>query len=335
MDRWIGVAMQGTQVRIAEHELDAILREVFGDRRHGVTATVIGEGMINDTRRLSLPDGTQRYLRLAPTDEFVANGPSWFTAYGLRREAAVIAAASDLAAYLPVTVAYDFDRTIVDRDWVIQQAMPGDSLRVMELGRETTEREDIWMQVGRFTRSLHQVVGSHFGPPAWGPAFERWSDLLMWDAAGLVEDAHRYGIDRTPFERLAAMVTGHRELLDQVVVPRLIHSDLCRGHIFAQANGPDLVLTGVIDLEFGRFADPLSEALITGFAWGNGPVEMESTFMRAYAPDGFTVEDRHRIRIYAALALAWFAPLLAMTGEPLDDLLRRLGEALDRLDARM
>ena len=325
--------MRGTQVRIDERELDDILREAFGERRHGVSAIVAGEGTINDTRRLDMPDGTHLYLRLAPTDAFVANGPSWFTAYGLRREAAVIEVASDLAQYLPVTVSYDFDRTIVDRDWVIQREMPGASLRDVERDRDVAGREDIWLQVGRFTRRLHSLQGSHFGPPAWGPAFDRWSDLLLWDAAGLIEDADRYGIERTPFARLAAVVADHRELLDQVTVPCLIHSDLCRQHIFAKTDGPDVILTGVIDLEFGRFADPLSEALITGFAWGNGPVEMESTFMRAYAPDGLTAEDQHRIRIYAALALAWFVPLLAMTGEPLDDLIARLDAALDRAES--
>jgi aminoglycoside phosphotransferase (APT) family kinase protein len=325
--------MQGTQVRIDDRELEGILRDVFGERRHGVVATTAGEGVINDTRRLTWPDGMQRMLRIAPSDAFAEAGPSWFTPYGLRREAAVIAAAGELAAYLPVTVAHDFERRVIDRDWVIQEVMPGVVLRTVDDDLPTEQREGVWIEIGEFSKRLHGVSSGWFGPPAWGPAFDRWSELLAWDVDGLNNDAARFGYDPGPFERLAELVTSNRNLLDEVTRPGLIHSDLNRGHLFVARQDGHWRLRGTIDLEFGRFADPLSESLIVGFEWDNAPLAMEATFLRGYAPDGLTDEDHHRIRIYAALALAWFAPLLAMTGDPLDDLMQRFGTALDRAES--
>jgi aminoglycoside phosphotransferase (APT) family kinase protein len=325
--------MRGTQVRIDRHELDAILRHAFGERRHGVTATQIGAGQVNDARLLTWPDDTQRILRVAPSDATADAGPSWFTAYGLRREVAVIAAAHDLASYLPVTTAHDFERAVIDRDWVIQEVMPGTPLSEVDRNLGPDVREDVWEQIGAFTRRLHNVRGHWFGPPANGPRFDTWSGLLEWDAAGLIRDAKSFQYDSSPFERLARIVSAQRALLDEVKTPSLIHSDLCRTHIFVEPVDGQWRLVGTIDIEFGRFADRLSEHLITGFEWANAPPEMRPAFMRSYLAMGETDSDRRRVAIYVALSLAWFAPLLAMQHEPVDGLLRRLGDALDRLDA--
>lgn len=328
--------MKGTQVRIDRRELDSIMRHAFGERRHGVRSTQqqVGTGQINDTRLLEWSDGARRFLRVAPSDATADAGPSWFTAYGLRREAAVVAAARDLAAYLPVTTAYDFDRTVIDRDWVIQEVMPGVPLSEADRLFDPDVREDVWEQIGAFTRRLHDVRGPQFGPPTCGPGFERWSDLLAWDVSGLLDDARAFGYDATLFERLANVVSAHRGLLDEVRTPALIHSDLCRPHIFVESVDGRWRLVGTIDLEFGRFADPLSEHLITGFEWDNAPREMRAAFMRTYLPGGETEGNRRRIAIYVALSLAWFVPLLAMQHEPVDDLLTKLGRALDAVERR-
>ncbi len=324
--------MQGTQVRIDDRELGAILREVFGERRHGITSATMSDGVINDTRMLTMPDGGRLILRVAPSDAYAGAGPSWFTPYGLRREAAVIAAANDLAGYLPVTVAYDFDRAIIDRDWVIQDVMPGQVLRSVDEQLAPDERARLWAEIGEVTRRLHTVTAPAFGPPAYGPAFERWSELLAWDVAGLQEDAARYGYDPGPFARLADLVLTHRDLLDDVSRPGLIHSDLNRHHLFVERIDGQWRLRGTIDLEFGRFADPLSESLTVGFEWDNAPLAMRGAFLQGYGLGEFTERERVRVAIYAALALAWFAPLLAMTGDSLDDLFERIGVSLDQLE---
>jgi aminoglycoside phosphotransferase (APT) family kinase protein len=322
--------MRGNQVRVNDRELAAILNHAVGATGAPSEITIVGEGVINDTRLLTWPDGTRRYLQVAPSDAVAAAGPGWFTPYGLRREAAVIAAAHTLADYLPVTVAHDFERTVIDRDWVIQDAMRGIPLSAIDRTLDKRDRDVIWTQLGDFVRKLNAVAGTWFGAPAFGVRHGTWSGLLQSDVAALIDDAERLGYDSGPFRRLAKAVLDLEPLLALVRRPALIHSDLARGHIFVEKDAAGWVLKGVIDLEFGRYADPLSEHLIVGFAYDNTPAEMQPAFERGYGE--FHFDPRLR-QLYVALDLAWFAPLLDMQGEPLDDLLARLSGVLDELDA--
>ncbi len=323
--------MRGNQVRVDDRELAAILKHAVGTTGAPSEVTIVGEGVINDTRLLTWPDGTRRFLRVAPSDAAADAGPGWFTPYGLRREAAVVAAAHNLADLLPFTVAHDFERTVIDRDWVIQDAMHGIPLSAIDGKLDKHDRDTIWTQLGDFVRQLNAVTGAWFGAPAFGERHDTWSGLLQSDAAALVEDAERLGYDSEPFRRLANTVRDLEPVLAQVTRPALIHSDLARGHIFVEQDAAGWVLKGVIDLEFGRYADPLSEHLIVGFAYDNTPAEMQPSFERGYGE--FQIDPRLQ-QLYVALDLAWFAPLLDMQGEPMDDLVARLSGVLDELSLR-
>jgi hypothetical protein len=320
--------MRGNQVRVDNRGLAAILEHAFGATGAPSGVTIAGEGVINDTRLLTWPDGTRRFLRVAPSDAAANAGPGWLTPYGLRREAAVIGAVRDLAALLPVTVAHDFERTVIDRDWVIQDAMRGIPLAAIDRTLDTPDREAIWIQLGEFVRQLNAVTGAWFGAPAFGERHATWSGLLKSDVAALRDDADRLGYDAAPFGRLAQAVRDLEPVLARVTRPALIHSDLARGHIFVEQEVAGWVLTGVIDLEFGRYADPLSEHLIVGFGYGNSPADMQPAFERGYGE--IHIDARLR-RLYVALDLAWFAPLLDTQGESVDDLLGRLSGVLDEL----
>lgn len=326
----------GTRVRIDPHELDAILVDMCGEIRHGVTTSILGTGLINDARLLIWPDGTRRILRIAPTDAFASSGPSWFTSWGLRREASVIAAASDLSAYLPATIACDFERRIIDRDWVIQETMRGVPLPTASSDLSLSVRRAIWREIGAFVNRLHQIRGHRFGAPAWGPGFDRWRDLIHHDLVGICADAQRYELPMQPFARLAATVEQYPGLFDRVTEPRLIHSDLAPAHIFIDRPGDRWQFSGVIDLEFGRFADPLSESLWADEAWADEPDEMRDAFQEGYGPLSPPTGDRHRrIAFYQALQLAWLAPLLAMQRQPTDGILGRLTAIVTRLDQEL
>ena len=218
---------------------------------------------------------------------------------------------------------------MIDRDWVIQDAMHGIPLSAIDRKLDKHDRDSIWTQLGAFVRQLNAVTGAWFGAPAFGERHNTWSGLLQSDVAALLEDADRLGYDSGPFRRLAKAVRDLEPLLAQVKRPALIHSDLARGHIFVEKGAAGWVLKGVIDLEFGRYADPLSEHLIVGFGYDNSPAEMQPAFERGYGD--FQIDPRLR-QLYVALDLAWFAPLLAMQDEPVDDLLARLSGVLDELD---
>ena len=245
----------------------------------------------------------------------------------------MIEAASALDQYLPVTVAHDFDHSVIDRDWVLQQVMPGVALASIDDTLDPSARSAIWTELGAFTRELHDTCSDRFGPPAWGATFARWTDQVRWDVASLIDDAARFGIPPAPFERLSAAVERLAPLLDEVTTPALIHSDLSRSHVFVNlGHDGGIRLAGVIDLEFGRFADALSEHLITGFEWGNAPIEMRSAFMGGYGKAALSSEEDIRVGLYVAISLAWLVPLLAFQGQPYDAVMIEMTQSLDTLD---
>lgn len=320
-------------VKATSAEIEAIVRQALGSHADLERAEPLSGGQINDVRMIALSTGERNILRIAPSDATAERGPSWFTAYGLRREAAVIAAAEPLGEFLPVTIAHDFDRTVIDRDWVVQEVMPGLPLLELDATLDDEARACVWEQVGGFAQRLHSIQGSRFGPLAWGPSFEKWSDLVASDAAGLVRDAERFGLPDSVFEQLANLSTQLAPVLDKVTTPRLIHSDLWKQHIFVKHSVDGQVrLGGVIDLEFGRFADPLSEHLPPTFDWGNVPKPMRAPFLQGYGEYVPAPGDEVRTRIYLAIGLSWVATLMAYQRRPTNPLLTQVRSIIDQLE---
>src|SRR5690606_23234836 len=106
--------------------------------------------------------------------------------------------------------------------------------------------ETIWAELGTFTRQMHDHTSPTFG--ALGEdGYERWSQLLAWDATGLLDDASRFSLPVEPFERLARLIEDQASTLDDVGPPALIHSDLLPPHVFVSDDDDgSLHLSGVI-----------------------------------------------------------------------------------------
>lgn len=327
--------MTGPQRDLTEDDLRRIVTAAYGSAGSFGSATPLRGGSINTSYVLRMRNGSLVILRVAPSDATAAAGPSWLTPWGLRREAAVIALAADLDDVLPVTIAHDFERAVIDRDWVIQQVMPGVSLSKIDATLPADERTALWMELGAITRRLHSVSADAFGPPVCGERFDRWSDLLARDAEGLLDDALRFALPAPPFERLRHLIERLAPVLDEGLAPHLVHSDLARSHVFVeQIDGGPYRITGIIDLEFGRFADPRMERLITSFRWGNAPAEMAPAFFRGYGQTFESPEDRAKLQVYVAIALGWTATILAWLGtrQQLPEVLGQMDDALTALE---
>ena len=141
-------------------------------------------GQVNSTGMLILDDGRRLVLRIAPDPIVAEQGPSWLSPFGLRRELAVVAAAPDLAPLLPSTVMHDFDGAVLDRDWVLQEVMPGVPFETLLPSLDDEAASTIWAEVGLFMRTLHDHGRRPFGPLVWGAQFDSWLDLLDHDLLG-------------------------------------------------------------------------------------------------------------------------------------------------------
>lgn len=214
-----------------------------------VSMDPIGGGSVNETYRVGFDDGGAVILRIAPGLEKIS--ASWMTTRGLRREQAAIAYLESLENILPRTIIFDRTGTIIPEDWVLQSVVRGQPWPT------TTVNATTWRDLGRVVRAMHRVMGSWFGPPTDGQRLPTWTALLQADLEGFRLDAQVAGVAVPEFEALAEAIGTHADELDRVR-PVLIHSDLSLQHVFVENNA----VSGLIDLEFARFADPLSEGLL-------------------------------------------------------------------------
>lgn len=313
-----------------------VVRQAFGGSRDLMASVPLPGGQINATSLIILENGDRLILRAAPSEADASAAPSWLSSRGLRREAAAIAAMPDLAHLLPVTVAHDFEDNFLGRDWVVQQVVPGVPLATVDAALEPDARETIWTELGSFTRQMHDHTSTTFGPLG-EDGHERWTGLLASDAAGLLDDARRYNLPIAPFEHLARLIGDHTATLDDVGPPVLIHSDLLPPHIFVTDDDDGaLHLSGVIDLEFARYADRASEHLLPSFGLGYVPEAMAGAFFAGYGADG-RIENcpGHAFRraLYLALDFGWNASLVAFQQGDAAILIGQLEDALTEAEA--
>jgi len=325
-----------TDPPLTPDQLAAIVRRAFGPEATLAEAVPVGGGTVNEAWWLGLGDrhGPDAILRVAPSVQAAASGPSWLTSDGLRREGAAIALLPPLAPILPRTIRFDGSREIVSRDWIVQTIVPGRPWSEVDPGLDDAARIALWRQLGAVCRAIHAVRGPAFGP-AHDPRFPTWADLLRDDARGLLVDADagRFGLDREPFARLLAAVEANRGVLNRVTTPALIHSDLGPRHCFV---APDMDgawrIIGLIDLEFARFADPMSESTIVGFDLTPPDPRFRDAFSAGYGPVDAPPGRERRAALYAAIALGWIATDLARLGSP-EDVAGVLTQMTGRLDA--
>lgn len=269
-------------------------------------------GTINLAFRIDQGGDGPLVVRISPTDAEAAAGPSWLTSHGLRREQTTIGLLDDLVHMLPRTVHFDESREHIDRDWVVQTWVRGATWRDARPSLTEEQDLDLWRQLGEIARRMHAVVREDFGPPEEGLGYETWSDLLRWDAAGFAVDASRFGIDVRPFEALQEVIDRAVPVLNRVEEACLVHSDLNERHVFISTGTDDEPrITGLIDLEFARFADRWSESVFIEHSLLPRRDAWRVSLCEGYECDKPTHDDILRWKIYTLIAMGWEATDLA------------------------
>lgn len=319
---------------ISTADMEAIVQFAFGRERQLLSSIPLSGGLINATQMLVLDGDERLVLRVAPDSATAEAGPSWLTPYGLRREAAALALLDDLGDLRPATVASDFEQAVLDRDWVLQRVMPGVPLETVDEMLPDDVRETIWREVGAATSTMHRQRAAFFGAAAWGPEHESWSGLVRRDVAGCLDDADRYGLDAEPFRTLLELIGSFAPVLDAVRTPSLIHSDLFPPHLFVADDDEDgsLHLAGIIDFEFARFADPLSEHLLAQAVVADADDVALVAFREGYGALPEIVGAEVRQAIHGALDHAWNITLAAFQQRETAALMAELATAVAVLE---
>lgn len=289
-------------------------------------------GTVNLAFRIEQGGDDPLIMRLAPSDAEAAAGPSWLTSHGLRREQTTIRLLKHMEPILPRTLYFDDSRQWIDRDWVLQTWVEGDIWQEVRSNLTDAEDMQLWRDLGSLTRSIHATISEEFGPPEAGLGYATWADLVRWDVTGFSVDARRFDIDYDQFDRLTTIVDRAVPILNRVTEARLVHSDLSQRHVFiARDQDGRARITGVIDFEFARFADPYSESVFIDEALLPSNDGRDVALCEGYRCDRPTHDGHVRRNIYTAIGMGWLVTNMVRRSRPkqIPSMLTRLKSVLD------
>ena len=199
---------------------------------------------------------------------------------------------------IPAIVGYDFDRSIIDRDYVLMRALPGTPLSDVR-GIRRAARARALRQVGRHLRDLHRLtavehmdqeaygyLGAHrpMEPqPTWDEAFYVMWNLLLHDvvACGAYTEAEA--------GRFRDLLDRHRASFAHPVAPRLLHMDVWSQNILIDDSGN---VTGLVDFDRALWGDVEIEFAVLDYCGISEPAFWEGYGRtRPQSPDA-TVRQR-------------------------------------------
>lgn len=273
--------------------LRAMIARAYGEAQvpeHDGFATELGYGWFNVAYRVSLCDGSEAVLKIAPPADVQV---MTYELDMMRNELAaldLVRRATDVP--VPRVDHADTSRELCDADWFAMPFVEGDTLAIVEARMPLAERAAYQEAVGAITRDLNAVIGPHFGPlegqgeSTWRATFTRMLDEVL-------EDGRRRDVDLGwGYGELRSLAEAHADALDDVREPRFVEWDLWPGNVMIR-NGR---VVAIIDHERAFYGDPLVEA---GFAAtvlpGFGDA---SAFLRGYGRGPLTESELTRRRLY-------------------------------------
>ena len=242
------------QQPVSAAQIEAMCRSVLGDGVRIIAAEELGLGLYNSTYRLEFDSSRQLILRVAPqpSRQFRVERDL------LRNEVAVAPLLSGLGSLVCQTVATDFSRVIVPRDYVVQTLLPG----VPAAGGLDRYPRPAWgsffRQLGGITAQVHTVVGDRFGPVA-DPRCDTWAGCVLAAYEDAVHDHEDAGLDSEELREAMALADRHRDTLDEIAEPRLLHGDLWTVNVLISPEAAEPTITGVCDWDRASWGDPLSD----------------------------------------------------------------------------
>lgn len=282
--------------------IETLCRRAFGSDAVLLAAREFGPGSINTAYRIELRGHDPVVLRVGPSSEATERAPSQVPPFLLRREQQVQPFLAPVAHLLPKTVAADFTRQLIPRDYVFQTLVAGEPWEEIYDDLSADDTASLWRELGGIARSIHGVTGDAFGPPFPSPSFASLGDAVVDDLETVLQDLNRHGLPSGTTTNVLALVERHRDRFDEVATPRLLHGDLELRHVLVDHGQGGARIVGLIDHEFARWGEPTGESLLIRFALAPPPGSEPFWETYGHLPEGTNAEFR-RIT-YQCLAMS-------------------------------
>lgn len=242
--------------------LAALIRAALGPGAGIAAAREINEGFFNAAFRVTLTDGREVILKASPDP----NVP--LLAYErdiMRGEAVFFEAAASSGAPVPAVLCANFERRVIDGDFIVMEAAEGVTWHSVEEGLDEATRAGLKRELGGAAARLHTVTGprGRFGYPAVARlSAATWPDAFAAMMSAILDDAERFGAPLPlPAEDLRKAAPRHADALAEVRAPALVHFDLWPGNVMITGlgDGARPRISALIDGERMIWGDPLME----------------------------------------------------------------------------
>jgi aminoglycoside phosphotransferase (APT) family kinase protein len=255
------VAVGGSEVAhpaardpVAASTIVAMCERFLGPRTVVEAMTELGWASYNSVVRVDLLDRDPVVVRVAPREaQQLRSERHW-----LRSEYVATPYLMRLAPLVPLLIGADFTHELIDRDYLVQSCLPGVPAPERLSTYDEAQRPAFFFQLGALSRKVHAVGGASWGPVA-APMASRWSDAIERSLIESVADLAELGLEREDVRRLATIVDSHRDRLDGIDQPRLLHGDLWTVNVLLDPAAATPTIVGVLDSERAWWGDPLSD----------------------------------------------------------------------------
>jgi fructosamine-3-kinase len=257
------------------HDADDLRAALEAHGLAPVSFSPVPTGKFNESWFVRLEDGREVVLRVAPPDDA---GFLFYERNMMRQEPGLHRLIRERTS-IPVAevLVHDFSRTLIDRDFLVMERLPGTATSQTRLSASAMDRalED----TGRHLRELHdRCLAEKYGylgehdcmEPAgtWVEAFR-----VMWSK--LVEDIRSCGVyDADEAGAVREALTPHLALFDREVAGSLLHMDIWAQNILV---GTDGRVTGLVDWDRALWGDVETEFAVLDYCGVS-----EAPFWRGY-----------------------------------------------------
>jgi aminoglycoside phosphotransferase (APT) family kinase protein len=252
-----------------------------------IAVTELKAGLFNNTYRVNTSRNAY-ILKVAPgrdADVF------YNERYLMQRERSI---SHQLQSVSPLIPEYLSFFTVGDRDAFLQLFIQGRLWHEVIPSLSQTENMELWKQLGAFARLIHTCSGDQFGYPAPCKGLNRWSEFIVDNVEGMIEDCRRLDVLYQEVADYLRHLPHFLPLLDQVKTAKLLHGDLWPRNVIIDGVGADIHLNAVFDGERAFWGDPASD-------WALILYGVPKVFWQGYGENLLDIRNPACIAIYKGM----------------------------------
>lgn len=206
---------------------------------------------------------------------------------------------------VPEVFKSNFDRNILDRDYIFFQKLQGTALNKAKKKLSKEEYENIKEMLGAYAAEMHSVKGDYFGSidQSHASAHLSWKEEFLQSVRDIIDDGFEFQA-KLPYsaERIMNIYEKNAYYLDDVKEPRFTFVDLWEGNVFIAEDNGKYYIEGLIDGDRAYWGDPYYD-FVSSIALFKDIIK-EKSFLKGYASKrgevAFTPSLQCRLHMYRA-----------------------------------